>query len=159
MTPDHQPLTKQDLVQALDHFAESLGAEMRTSQESMRAEMRTSLDRAVESLRAEIHASQESMRAEMRTNLDRAVESIAGDFSELRQALTSRMDTLERRFDNQLPIILSIDQRLGALTRQSDRLERDNGAVLSNQAAQQRAFDQLAARVTRLEREIHPEQQ
>ena len=114
MTPDQQPLTKQDLREALDHTAEAIRAEMRTSQESMRAELRTSLDRAV--------------------------ESIAGDFSELREALTNRMDTLERRFDNQLPIILSIDQRLAALTRQSDRLERDNGGVLSNQAAQQRAF-------------------
>ncbi len=90
--------------------------------------------------------------------LDRAVEALTANLSEVRQELGIRLDTLNRRFEAQAPTILSIDQRVGALVRQSDRLERDNGAMLANDAAQQRAFDALAARVAKLERELHPEQ-
>lgn len=98
--------------------------------------------------------------------LDRAVEAIGNDFSELRQEfkqllepLATRLDTLERRFDNFLPILVSVDQRMSALVRQSDRLERDNGAMLTNDAAQQRAFDALAARVAKLEQRAFPPEQ
>jgi hypothetical protein len=54
---------------------------------------------------------------------------------------------------------MSVDARMGGLTRQSDRFERDNGATLATQAAQQRAVDQLAARLTRVERALHLDEQ
>jgi hypothetical protein len=55
--------------------------------------------------------------------------------------------------------LVSIDQRVVGLLRQADRLERDNGAMLANDAAQQRAFDALAACVTKIERALHLEPQ
>jgi chromosome segregation ATPase len=96
---------------------------------------------------------------------ERAVEAIGNDFSELRQEfkaqlqpIATRLATVENRLDNFLQTLISMDQRMTALLRQSDRLERDNGTILTTQAVQQTAIDQLAQRLTKLEREIHPEQ-
>jgi hypothetical protein len=114
------------------------------------------------SITAAIAASEQRIIAavdqRMTERLDRAVEALTANLSEVRQELSIRLDTLNRRFEAQAPTIVAIDQRVSALVRQYDRLERDNGAMLSNDAAQQRAFDALAARVARIEREIHPEQ-
>jgi hypothetical protein len=93
----------------------------------------------------------EQDRAALQAMLDRAVEAIAGEFSAFRAELTARLETIERRFDNQLNIVLSIGQRMSGLTRWSDRVERDTGAYLLTQAAQQRAIDQLTARLKALE--------
>jgi hypothetical protein len=49
--------------------------------------------------------------------LDRAVEAIAGEFSALRAEFTARLETIERRLDNQLNIVLRIDRRMSGLTR------------------------------------------
>jgi len=96
---------------------------------------------------------------------ERAIEAIGNDFSELRQEfkallqpIATRLTTVEHRLDNFLQTLISVDQRMTALLRQSDRLERDNGTMLTTQAVQQTAIDQLAQRVTKLERELHPEQ-
>jgi hypothetical protein len=53
---------------------------------------------------------------------ERAVESIAISISELREELTRRMDTLERRFEVQAPVILSMDARRTAFARSLDQL-------------------------------------
>ena len=59
----------------------------------------------------------EQDRAALQAMLARGVEAIAGEFSALRAALTARLETIERRFDNQLNIVLRIDQRMSGLTR------------------------------------------
>lgn len=105
-----------------------------------------------------VAAAEQRIEQRIADRLDRAAEALTANLSEVRQELKIRLETLERRFDGQLSILLSVDQRVGALARQSDRLERDNGAMLTNDAAQQRAFDALAARVAKIERELHPEQ-
>lgn len=84
--------------------------------------------------------------------LERAVDALTSNLSEVRQDLSIRLDTLNHRFESQAPIILTMDQRVSAILRQFDRLERDNGAMLANDAAQRRAFDALAQRVAKIER-------
>jgi hypothetical protein len=49
-----------------------------------------------------------------------------------------------------------IEVRMSALTKWADTYDRDNASMPSNQAAQQRAIDQLAQRVARIEREVRP---
>jgi uncharacterized coiled-coil protein SlyX len=99
------------------------------------------------------------------TRLDRAVESIANDFSDLRGELTRRMEAIERRFELQAPVILSmdvriagidtriagIDVRIAGLTRAIDQVIGAHDQSAGTAAAQQRAIDQLAARVKALE--------
>jgi uncharacterized coiled-coil protein SlyX len=93
-----------------------------------------------------------------RADLDRAVESIANDFSDLRGELTRRMEALERRFELQAPVILSIDARIAGidariagLTRAIDQVIGAHDQSAGSAAAQQRAIDQLAARIKALE--------
>jgi hypothetical protein len=95
---------------------------------------------------------------------EHAIEAIGNDFSELRQEfkgllqpIATRLGTVENRLDNFLQTLISVDQRMTILVRQSDRLERDNGTMLTTQAVQQTAIDQLAQRLTKLERQLHPE--
>jgi len=59
----------------------------------------------------------EQDRAALQAMLDRAVEAIAGEFSALRAEFTARLETIERRLDNQLNIVLRIDRRMSGLTR------------------------------------------
>jgi chromosome segregation ATPase len=62
-----------------------------------------------------------------------------------------RLEHPTQRVDQTNQIMLTMDGRLGALTRAVEYLQRDHGAVLDTQAAQQRAIDALAARVAKLE--------
>ena len=152
-------MTPEDLAQITAAMAGSIAAaEERISAATAKAiaaaEERTSA--AIAKAIATAIATSEQRSGE---RLERAVEALTANLSEVRQELSIRLDTLNRRFEAQAPIILSLDQRVAALLRQADHLERDNGAMLANDAAQQRAFDALAARVARIERELHPEQQ
>jgi chromosome segregation ATPase len=124
------------------------------------------LDQIRAVMRDEIAAAEQRLT----TRLERTMEALTHNLSEVREEFQGelkaglaqvaiRLETLERRTDAVLVTLMSVDTRMSALTRQNDRLERDNGAMLANDAAQQRAFDQLALRVTKLERELHPEQQ
>jgi hypothetical protein len=55
---------------------------------------------------------------------DAAVESIAADFSELRET-RRHIETLQKRFDNLAPVIISLDARLGAFTRAVDNVLKE----------------------------------
>ena len=66
--------------------------------------------------------------------------------------------TPEDRFETFAQGIFSIDARMAALTRSLYQLLAKQDQIASILTAQQRAIDQLAARVTKIEREIHPEQ-
>ena len=89
---------------------------------------------------------------------DRAVETIAGEISALRTeltqqtgALTQQVGDLSQRLDNLAPVIISTDARMAAFTRSLDRLITVHGETEGTQTAQQRAIDQLSARVKALE--------
>jgi len=62
-----------------------------------------------------------------------------------------RLDHLTQRVDQTNQIMLTMDSRLAALTRASEYMQRDHGVILETQSAQQRAIDDLAARVAKLE--------
>lgn len=117
-------------------------------------------------IRALLREETAAVEQRLAERLDRTMEALTANLSEVREelkgglaAVTIRLDTLERRFESFNITLIMVEQRMMGLLKQSDRLERDNGAMLANDAAQQRAFDALAARVAKLERKLHPEQQ
>ena len=104
-------------------------------------------------------------REDMTTDerIEALAEAIIGNLSDLRSEINTRFEEvsrqfagLERRLERTAETMHSIDLRMGALSKWADTYDRDNGAMLSNQAAQQRAIDQLAQRLTRLERQVNP---
>ena len=101
-----------------------------------------------------------------RADLDRAVESIANDFSELRQELrrllepiATRLDTIERRAERTETNVNSVLMQLAGISRSLTVGEQLTTQFATTQGAQQSAIDQIAARLTKLEREMHPGQQ
>ena len=90
-------------------------------------------------------------RADLTAVLDRFAQAIIGNISDLRQEMNTRFQEVDRKFaaidrrmERMAETMVSIDLRMGALSKWADTYDRDNGAILSNQAAQQRAIDQLA---------------
>jgi hypothetical protein len=106
-----------------------------------------SLDGKVQSLDAKLDAAVQSLT----TKQDRAVESIGVSLSEFREELASRMDTLERRFEVQAPVILSLDSRMTAFTRSLDQLIVAHHQTEDTLAAQRRFVDEIHARIKALE--------
>lgn len=81
-----------------------------------------------------------------------------GNLTDLRNELVGRMDGMERRMDSMeramghLNLTVSqLDVKVSSLNRLVTGMQNDNQADLSNQAALQRAVDDLAARVKQLE--------
>jgi chromosome segregation ATPase len=109
-------------------------------------------------IKTDITASAAALKTDLIARQDRAVEAIAAEISALRTELAARMDTLERRFETIAPTILGTSAQISVLTRGLDQLLALHGKTTGDQAAIQRAVDQLTARVAKLEREIHPEQ-
>ena len=99
----------------------------------------------------------EEIRAEIAASEQRITHATAANLSDLREELSRRIEALERRFENLAPVILSIDARMAAFSRSVDQLLTAHDQTASTLTAQQRAIDQLAARVARIERELHPE--
>src|ERR1019366_535800 len=98
-----------------------------------------------------------------RADLERFAEVIIGNISDLREDMNRRFEevdrglqALDRRLERTAESMRGIEVRMSALTKWADTYDRDNASMLSNQAAQQRAIDQLAQRVARIEREIRP---
>jgi chromosome segregation ATPase len=133
--------------------------------QAIRAIIREEIAGSEQRLRAEIAGSEQRLRAEITASEQRITHATAANLSDLREELirrieelSRRIETLERRFENLTPVILSIDTRMGAFTRAVDQLLTAHGET-ANTVTTQRVIDQLVARVTRIEREIHPEQQ
>jgi chromosome segregation ATPase len=126
----------------------------------LRAEFRADLEHTAAGLRAELNSAVSELRTEIR-----AAESFATELTQVREELTRRIDelsrrvgTLEERVSNLAPVIISLDARMAAFTRSMDRLVGAHDDIAATQAAQQRAIDQLATRLTRIEKELHPGQ-
>ena len=90
--------------------------------------------------------------------------AIADEFTELRAEMGRRFEEVDRRFngverriDRVSEGLQGVEARMGALNKWADTLDRDNTALGATQAAQQRAIDQLAARVTRIEKQLQSE--
>jgi hypothetical protein len=144
---------------------EGLRTEFTAGLEGLRREFTAGL----EGLRREFTAGLEGLRTEFQDRLTAAVVAIrqdfaermgaaavsfATDFSELRKELSVRMDGLDRRMvalENRMDRIAETTgataTEVAALTRWANRLDRENLETLNNQAAQQRAIDELAKRL------------
>lgn len=83
---------------------------------------------------------------------DCGVEALTSNMSDLRSELTRRMEALERRIEVQAPVIISMDARMAAFTRAIDQVLTAHDSSANTQAAQQRAIEDPAARVAKLER-------
>lgn len=84
---------------------------------------------------------------QLHQELDRRFEAVDRRF----EAVDRRFEAVDRRLDRMNEALASIQAQMAAMTRWGDRLDRDNEALLATQSAQQRAIDDLAARVTKLE--------
>jgi quinol monooxygenase YgiN len=91
--------------------------------------------------------------------LDRAVEALTANLSDLRQEITTRLDTIERRTERTETNVNSVLMQLAGISRSLTVGEQFTSQFAITQSAQQRAIDQIVARLTKLERDVHPEQQ
>ena len=104
------------------------------------------------------------VREEISGRMDRAMTAVADEFTQLRSELDRRFAEVDRRFeglDRRMERInegmRAVEVRMAALSKWADNIDRDNVNTAATQAAQQRAIDQLAARVARIEKQLHPE--
>lgn len=85
---------------------------------------------------------------------DRAVEAITANLSDLRTELTTRLDRLERRTERTEVNTNALLLQAAGISRSLTEAERIDSTTAATQAAQQRAIDQLAARLTALEQKV-----
>jgi septal ring factor EnvC (AmiA/AmiB activator) len=64
-----------------------------------------------------------------------------------------RFEAIDRRLDRMSETLVGIQSQMVAMTKWSDRFDRDQNATLATQTAQQRAIDELSARVAKLEQQ------
>jgi hypothetical protein len=86
--------------------------------------------------------------------LEQMTERIDHRFEEVDKrfdAVDRRFEVIENRLDRMNDALVYVQGQMAAITRWSDRMDRNHSAQLGTQEAQQRAIDGLAERVTRLE--------
>ena len=79
--------------------------------------------------------------------VDQRFEAIGQRF----EAMDRRFEAIDRRLDRMGESLVGVQTQMVAMTKWSDRFDRDQNATLATQTAQQRAIDELAARVAKLE--------
>ena len=97
-------------------------------------------------------------RPATKQDIERAIELLLNEmgrrFEEVDrrfEAMDRRFEGLDRRIDRLGETAFFIQNQMAAMTKWADRLDRDNNNMTATQAAQQRAIDELAARVSKLE--------
>ena len=97
-----------------------------------------------------------AMRAVVREEVDRAAESIAratlDAIAELRQEMVDNLVRLERRTERVENNTNAALMQLAGISKSLTVAEREAGATGATLAAQQRAIDDLARRVSELEK-------
>ena len=93
-------------------------------------------------------------------NIMMLIQQLADRFDQRFDAVEKRFDLVDKRFEaveNRLDrlsdTLIGVQSQMAAMTRWADRFDREQSATLATQAAQQRAIDDLIARVKRLESE------
>jgi hypothetical protein len=74
-------------------------------------------------------------------------------FEAMEQRFERRFEAIDRRLDRMSETLVGIQSQMVAMTKWSDRFDRDQNATLATQTAQQRAIDELSARVAKLEQQ------
>jgi chromosome segregation ATPase len=100
-----------------------------------------------------------------RVDLDRAVEAIVANLSDLRTEINRRFDHFDRRFDatdrrlERVELNLAaIDLKTAGMSKSLTDAERLDSAITATQSAQQRAIDDLYAKLAELARQVRPPQ-
>ena len=118
--------------------------------DSQQPATRADLDRAVEQFDRRIDRVLE--------RFDHAIEAFTSNLSEVRAELIERIDkvheTLNRRLDRVETNLNAVQMQLLGMSKSLTDAERLDSTMLGTQSAQQRAIDDLAARVTRIERRL-----
>jgi hypothetical protein len=65
--------------------------------------------------------------------------------------IVTRFDGVDTRLDRVNDTLVGVQTQMAGMTRWSDRFDREHATLLQTQAAQQRAIDELGARVKQLE--------
>jgi len=91
-------------------------------------------------------------RAELKAELDRFAEAIVGNMSDLRQEMNARFDRVDQRFDSVERRLERVEYQTIGMNKSLTDAERLDTATAAALSAQQRAIDQPAQRVARLER-------
>ena len=91
--------------------------------------------------------------------LERALDALTCKLSDVRKELTARLDTLDRRTERTEINVNAILVQLSGMSRSLTVGEQLSSQFATTQGVQQHAIDQLAARLTQVERALNVEQQ
>jgi chromosome segregation ATPase len=128
MTPEHQPVTRAELK-----------AELAVLRAEQRAENKADLKAALEGFAAALIGNLSDLREEMQRR-----------FAEVEK----RLDTIDRRTDRMETQIHSVVLQTAGMSRSRTEGERFDSHFAATQAAQQRAIDDLYAKVADIQRQL-----
>jgi hypothetical protein len=83
--------------------------------------------------------------------IQQVAERVDQRFEAMDRRLDQRFEAIDRRLDRMGEALIGVQTQMVAMAKWSDRFDRDQNATLATQTAQQRAIDELAARVAKLE--------
>jgi septal ring factor EnvC (AmiA/AmiB activator) len=83
--------------------------------------------------------------------IDQRFDALSDAVEKRFEAVEKRFEAVEIRLDRISDTLVGVQSQMAAMTRWSDRFDREHSATLATQAGQQRAIDELVARVARLE--------
>src|SRR5271169_209654 len=92
--------------------------------------------------------------AATKADIDNVVSLLQQNFESVHRRFESvdrQFEGVSNRLDRITDTLVGVQNQMAAMTRWADRFDREHTAVIQTQAAQQRAIDELAARVARLE--------
>ncbi len=113
------------------------------------------LENVVLRIQADIESVESRIRQATKTDIENVIDLIQQVIERMDQrfeAVDRRFDTVESRLDKLGDGVAGVEMQMSGVTRWSERIDRDQLAILSTQKAQQIAIDNLADRITRLER-------
>jgi hypothetical protein len=114
---------------------------------------------AVAAAEQRINANVAAAEQRMIGRMERTMEALTANLSEVRKELITRLDTLDRRTDRTEINVNAILMQLSGISRSLTVGEQLSSQFAATQGAQQHAIDQLAQRISKIERELHPDQQ
>jgi hypothetical protein len=99
------------------------------------------------------------IREELATSEARVSRLVEDTSASLQREMNARFDAVERRLDRTENNTNAILMQMAGVSRSLTQAERAESEYAVNSAAQQRAIDQLAARVTKLEQRLGQQDQ
>jgi TolB-like protein len=84
-------------------------------------------------------------------NIITLIQQLGDRFDRRFDAVDRRFKAVENRLDRISDTLVGVQSQMAAMIRWADRFDREHSASLATQTAQQRAIDELAARIARLE--------